>query len=42
MEVWELELYFYPSAGALKKKKKCYRVESIVLTHMTVILPDLL
>ena len=22
MEVWELKLYFYPSAGGLKKKKK--------------------
>ena len=21
MEVWELQLYFYPSAGGLKKKK---------------------
>ena len=22
VEVWELKLYFYPSAGGLKKKKK--------------------
>ena len=22
MEVWELKLYFYPSAGGFKKKKK--------------------
>ena len=22
MEVWELKLYFYPTAGGLKKKKK--------------------
>ena len=22
MEVWELKLYFYPSAGGLKKRKK--------------------
>ena len=22
MEVWELKLYFYPSAGGLKKKEK--------------------
>ena len=29
MEVWELKLYFYPSAGGLKKKKKTATVATL-------------
>ena len=30
VEVWELKLYFYPSAGGLKKKKKVRGVVSLI------------
>ena len=37
MEVWELKLYFYPSAGGLKKKKKKKKsVRGIVLEYISL------
>ena len=35
VEVWELKLYFYPSAGGLKKKEKKAADSSISKLHAT-------
>ena len=36
MEVWELKLYFYPSAGGLKKKKKKRQPQKVLKRVTTV------
>ena len=43
MEVWELKLYFYPSAGGLKKiitkkmPERCFKIEANVAAMIVVV-----